>query len=216
MIQIKKGREPKEWETIRQTPGIDYDTADKTALRSALLSEQGAICGYCMRRIDYVPGTTTDTRIEHVKPRSLSISEGKPEETLSYGNMILCCNGDVDGDNDEHCDRSKAERAIHFSPFDTVAMETITYSWRDGIIKSTNQQIDADLNQVLNLNHKRLAANRYAVIKGLLAEMKKGNWKRAGVEAKLVEYGSKDASGHYKEYCGVVIWFLNKRLRQFA
>ena len=130
--------------------------------------------------------------------------------------MILCCNGDIDGDGNEHCDRKKGEKLICFSPLDAVAMGTIIYSWRDGIIKSSNPQIDADLNNVLNLNHKRLAANRNAVIKGLLNEMRKGNWKKADVESRLSEYSTKDASGRYKEYYGVIVWFLRRRLRQFA
>lgn len=215
MILIRKGCEPREWVTIRNTPGIDYDTADKKALRSALLKEQGAICGYCMRRINYDPEAETSTRIEHIKPRKLSIAEGKVWETFSYSNMILCCCGDYDGDGNEHCDRSKGDRVLCFTPLDPIAMCTISYSWRDGIIKSSNAQIDSDLNIVLNLNHKRLAANRYAVIKGLLKEMKKGNWKKADLESKLNEYSTKDALGHYREYCGVVVWFLQKRLRHY-
>lgn len=215
MLLIQKGREPKEWEAIRNTPGIDFDTADKTVLRTSLLLEQGAICGYCMKRIHYEPGKTTDTRIEHIKPRSVSIAEGKASETLSYSNMILCCNGNIDNDGNEHCDKSKGERRISFSPLDATGMSTIAYSWRNGVIKSTDPQIDQDINTVLNLNHKRLAANRYAVVKGLLTEMKKGNWKRADVESKLREYSTKNDVGQYKEYCGVVTWFLQRKLKKF-
>ena len=63
MIKITKGPEPVGWTTIKNTPGIDYDSADKTALRQALFKEQGGICGYCMRRINVVVGEVPDTRI---------------------------------------------------------------------------------------------------------------------------------------------------------
>lgn len=97
MIKITKGREPAEWTEEKNTPGITFETAHKDALRLALLEEQGGLCGYCMRRVTFEVGTLTDTRIEHLKPRTQSLAEGKPEETLAYDNMILCCNGDIDG-----------------------------------------------------------------------------------------------------------------------
>ena len=111
MIKITKGREPDEWTEERNTPGITYETAHKDALRLALLEEQGGLCGYCMRRVSFVAGTQTDTRIEHLKPRTLSLAEGKSEETLAYGNMILCCNGDIDGSKNLICTKTfQAER----------------------------------------------------------------------------------------------------------
>lgn len=216
MIKITKRREPEEWTEERNTPGITYETAHKDALRLALLEEQGGLCGYCMRRISFVAGTQTDTRIEHLKPRTLSLAEGKPEETLSYGNMILCCNGDIDGSKNLHCDAGKGEKEIHFKPFDAAAITTISFSSKDGSIRSSNDVYDSDLNKVLNLNHPRLAANRLAVIKGLVKEMGRKTWKKSDIIHKLTFYSSRTARGQLHEYCGVIIWYLNKKLRQFA
>lgn len=216
MIKITKGREPTEWTEERNTPGITYENARKDALRLALLKEQGGLCGYCMRRVHFVPGTVTDTHIEHLKPRTRSLAEGNPAETLAYSNMILCCNGDIDGSGKLHCDASKSENDIHFVPFDEAAIATITYSSRDGSIRSSNAVYDRDLNDVLNLNHPRLAANRAAVIKGLVTEMGRKTWKKTDVTRKLAYYSGKTAEGQLHEYCGVVIWYLNKKLRQFA
>ncbi len=213
MIKITKGKEPAEWTIIKNTPGIDYENADKTALRQALFEEQGGICGYCMRRIKYVAGEVTDTRIEHLKPRALSIEQGKPEETLSYANMILCCNGDIGNNNNAHCDRRKGEREISFTPFDDAFINTISYSSRDGRIRSSNRQYDEEFNTILNLNHPLLAANRHKVLEGLVSALGKGQWKRAEIEQKLKIYRSK-TNGEYREYCGVVIWYLTKKLRQ--
>lgn len=216
MIKITKGKEPVEWTEERNTPGITYETAHKDALRQALLEEQGGLCGYCMRRVSFVTGITTDTRIEHLKPRTISMAEGKIEETLAYSNMILCCNGDIDGSKNFHCDASKGEREIHFKPFDAAAIATISYSSKDGSIKSSNKSYDNDLNDVLNLNHPRLAANRLAVIKGLVKEMGRKTWKKKDIARKLKYYYTRTAEGQLHEYCGVVIWYLNKKLRQFS
>lgn len=216
MIKIDKGREPAEWTEQRNTPGITYETAHKDALRLALLEEQGGLCGYCMRRVNFVPGEVTDTRIEHIKPRTLSLAQGKPEETLAYSNMILCCNGDIDGSKYFHCDVSKDETEIHFKPFDAAAIATISYSSCDGSIKSSNAVYDKDINEVLILNHPRLKTNRHAVIKGLVTEMGKKTWSKSDIQHKLTYYGNRMSSGQLHEFCGVVIWYLKKKLRQFA
>lgn len=216
MIKITKGREPAEWTEEKKTPGVTYETARKDALRLSLLKEQGGLCGYCMRRVNYEPGEVIDTRIEHLKPRTLSLAEGMPEETLAYGNMILCCNGDIDGSGNLHCDARKGEHEIHFTPFDEAAIATISYSSNDGSIKSSNTVYDRDLNAVLNLNHPRLEKNRAAVIKGLVKEMGRKTWKRTDISRKLAYYSDKTADGQLHEYCGVIIWYLNKKLRQLA
>lgn len=211
MIKIDKGREPAEWTEQRNTPGITYETAHKDALRLALLEELGGLCGYCMCRVNFVPGKVTDTRIEHIKPRTLSLAQGKPEETLAYSNMILCCNGDIDGSKNFHCDVSKDETEIHFKPFDAAAIDTISYSSGDGSIKSSNAVYDKDINEVLNLNHPRLKTNRHAVIKGLVTEMGKKTWSKSDIQHKLTYYGNRMSSGQLHEFCGVVIWYLKKK-----
>ena len=216
MIKITKGQEPAEWTEERNTPGITYETARKDSLRLALFEEQGGLCGYCMSRVKVEAGKVTDTRIEHVKPRELSMLEGRPEETMSYGNMILCCNGDIDGDNNLHCDASKRDKSLHFKPFDEAAIATIYYSSKDGSVKSSNEIYDKDLNEVLNLNHPRLAANRLAVIKGLVKEMGRKTWKRTDITHKLTYYSTKAENGKLHAYCGVIIWYLGKKLRQFT
>ncbi len=213
MIKITKGKEPAEWTKIKNTPGIDYENADKTALRQALFEEQGGLCGYCMRRMKYVAGEVTDTRIEHLRPRALSLNQGRPEETLLYANMILCCNGDIDNDSNTHCDRRKGGQGISFTPFDDAFINTISYSSGDGRIKSSNRQYDEEFNTILNLNHPRLAANRHKVLKGLVSALGKGHWKKAEIKHKMDIYSSK-TNGEYQEYCGVVVWYLTKKLRQ--
>ena len=215
MIKITKGKEPTEWETERNTPGITFETAHKDALRQALCKEQGGLCGYCMRRVTVVEGKPTDTRIEHLKPQSQSLDQGSSKETLAYGNMILCCNGDIDGDKNLHCDASKGKKELHINPFDANAIATIFYSSKDGGIKSTNPIYNNDLNEVLNLNHPRLMANRRAVLRGLVTQMGRKIWRKADIDRKLAYYGARTSTGELHEYCGVALWYLSKKLRQF-
>lgn len=212
MIKIDKGIEPNQWMLIRRTPGMTYDAADKTDLRASLLNEQGFICGYCMRRID-----AAHSRIEHLKPQSLSMSQGKPEETLDYTNMIVCCDGDINSSNSEkqfHCDRHKKENSIHFTPFDQYVIDSISYSSKTGEIKSSDSKINDDINKVLNLNLGRLKENRRAILQGVLVMLgTKKDWKKSEIQSLLNHYINKDANGQKKAYCGIAIWFLSSRLR---
>lgn len=215
MIRIQKSKEPHVWTEIRKTPGISYDDAPKDVLRDSLLKEQGGICAYCMRRIKIIDGVLTSTRIEHIKPREKSLSEGNVFETLAYGNMVLCCDGDVGKNKDFHCDRSKQNKEISFSLFDEVAMNSISYKTMDGTIASSNSVYDKEINEVLNLNNAVLKLNRSSVIKALTKELGKRIWSKKDVLEKLERYRQKNKDGELHEYCGVVIWFLTKKLRQF-
>ncbi len=216
MIKITKGREPQEWIEVRNTPGMTFESAPKDALRQALLNEQGGLCAYCMRRVSFTPGMPTATRIEHLKPRKLSIEEGNYEETLAYSNMVLCCDGDVDGSGNFHCDRSKGDKSLSFRLFDQNVSDTVSYSSKDGSIKSSNLDYDKELNEILNLNHPRLEKNRLAVIKGLVHEMGRKKWKRKDITDKLHYYSNRMPDGNLYAYCGVIIWYLNKKLKQYT
>lgn len=216
MIKITKSKEPIAWKRIRTTPGVTYEDAPKDELRLSLFNEQGGLCAYCMRSINITPGVPTTTRIEHIKPRKLSIKEGRVEETLSYDNMILCCDGDIDGSGCFHCDRSKEDQTISFSPLDQAVIDTISYSSKVGTIKSSNPKYNKEFNEVLNLNHPRIEASRLAVIKGLIIEIGKKKWKKKDLIDKLQYYSGYAANGQLHEYCGVVIWYLKKKLRQLV
>ena len=145
------------------------------------------------------------------------MSQGKPEETLDYTNMIMCCDGDINKSNalkHFHCDRKKQETPIHFTPFDQHAIDTISYSSRTGEIRSSNPVYDTDINEVLNLNLELLKANRLAVLKGVIVMLgAKKQWKKSEIGALLQSYSTKNNDSKKKENCGIVIWFLSMRLK---
>lgn len=216
MIKIEKGAEPHEWLEYRVQPDATYEDADaeaKNALRNSLLLEQGYICGYCMRRID-----AAHSRIEHIKPQSSSLAEGHPEEALDYHNMILCCDGDINSAQEKkgfHCDRRKADIPIHFSPLESHVVETVSYSSKSGEIKSSDETYRNDFNDVLNLNHPRLKENRLATLNGVIDRLKKkSDWKKSELTDALNNYLCKNNEGKKKPYCGIVIWFLMKKIAQ--
>lgn len=210
MIRIVKSKEPPSWTKHRLTAGATYEATPD--LRESLLEDQGYICAYCMRRIPVADkGTAETTRIEHITPQSHLTKE----EALDYSNMVICCPGAIASVSKKecHCDRHKAELPISFTPFDQNFINTLSYT-TDGTIKSSNADYDKDINEVLNLNIALLKANRKAVRKQLITSLGKREWKKVDLEKILKAYSEKDSEGKKKEYCGVVIEFLTKKLRQ--
>jgi len=208
MIKIVKGAEPQEWIAKKRTPGFtDYEPIPE--LRAALLKDQGFICGYCMRRIPVVkndPGNIERSKIEHVQSR-----EHFQHLQLEYSNMIICCPGFIN--SNEHCDKLKKSSPISFSPFDVNVERSISYGSKDGKISSSNMDWNKDFNNVLALNNSLLKLNRKQALEGVRLRLQQKNWRKAELESILNEWKSKDADGKLKPYCGVIIWYINRKLK---
>ena len=212
MIKIEKTDEPHSWTLHRLTVGAGYEATSD--LRDSLLADQGYICAYCMRRIPVQDrGTSESTRIEHIKPQS-SLSR---EAALDYRNMVICCPGAMASTSEKecHCDRHKGEKAISFSPLDQNFINSLSYR-TDGSIVSSNIVYDREINDVLNLNVGILKANRRAVREALIKSLEKTGWKKGNIERILRSFMQKDKNGMKKEYCGVVISYLAKKLQRIA
>ena len=100
----------------------------------------------------------------------------------------------------------------------TPVANTITYSIKNGTISSTNKITtwNKEINDTLNLNNTLLAYNRLYVLTGIKEVLEKKKWRKAKIEEKLVEWLNPDANGKLKPYCGIVIWYLQKKLRQIV
>lgn len=216
MIKINKGKEPLEWTAKCNTPDFtQYESIP--ALRKALLEEQGFICAYCMRQIPIKDSSENETsKIEHIKSRS-----DYPDLQLDYNNMLICCPESIDGNN--HCDKSKGHQSISFSLFVPQLQQSIAYSSKDGTIKSSDPTIDDELNRLLKLNNRRLKANRLQVIEAIIATLDKKKWKKSECQQQLEKWKERDTKNINGEdvsvlrpYCGVVIHFLEKKLKQYT
>jgi uncharacterized protein (TIGR02646 family) len=206
MKRINKTSEPKERKQFRETPGVtEYESIDP--LRDSLLKEQGYICAYCMRRIPVKDKISAETsRIEHIKCRDLY-----PDLQFDYSNIVVCCPGCIDGN--EHRDRSKRNNEITFSPFDIRVEQSISYTTKDGLIKSTNESWNKEINEELNLNNQRLKQIRKEVINGLRAILEKKKWTKKTIKQQLASWQSFDNKNRLKPYCGVIVWYLQKKLK---
>lgn len=205
MRKINKNPEPKEWTSYRLTPGADYKAIPE--LRRALLEEQGYICAYCMRRIPVKDSNSNETsRIEHI------LCRGKhDDEKLHYTNMVVCCPGAIN--HHFHCDKSKDENDVTFDLFSDYFFTTLSYQSKDGKISSSNKEYNSQMNQLLNLNNPLLMENRHSTLKGVIGYLDKKGWSIANISRMIDRWDNKDVEGCYKEYCGIVVWFLKKKLK---
>lgn len=105
MIVIKKGREPSKLLEYRRQEFASYAgmPADiKQDVIRHLLSEQGYICAYCMKRIGTGYGKHRAT-IEHLIPQAISTEA----QRLNYHNMVAVCWGNRNADSNE--DKSRRQ-----------------------------------------------------------------------------------------------------------
>jgi uncharacterized protein (TIGR02646 family) len=211
MVTIEKGQAPKAWIEKRTTPGFTgFESTEE--LKTALLDEQGHICAYCMRRIPTSdPNMDAQSRVEHIKPRSKY-----PDLQLDYNNLVICCPGNIV--NQPHCDHSKGDELISFDLFSSQLEDSITYSKFDGTIQSGNETWDKELNDVLNLNHPMLKANRKQMLDGVITTLnikkdKSTGWPHKAMQTELNRWQNRDKTGKRLAFAGIVIAFLKKRLR---
>lgn len=206
MIKISKDKEPTSWTKFRMTPGASYQATPE--LYESLMKEQGYICAYCMRRIPCRDGNSReDHRIDHIRCQA---NHSKLDQ-LDYNNMVVYCSGAIN--EDFHCDKSKKDKNISFTPFDDNFIDSIRYSSSDGKISSTNERWNKEINTTLNLNNSLLKENRLKVLYATIDYLGKERWTKSKLKKMLDNWSRKDEKGKFKPYCGIVIWFLNIKLR---
>lgn len=210
MIQIHKdpNNEPASWTAYKRTPGAVY--APSNDLRNALQVEQGFICAFCMRRI---PLSKRDPReAEFSKIAHLLTRANHPDRKFDYENMVLCCPGNINGVS--HCDKSQGSTNITLLLFRPQLQASISFGSYTGEIKCSDADWNSQIQDILNLNNSLLKLNRLLTLNGIRQILESRRWTRARLAAKLEEWNNLDNQGKLKPYCGIVIWYLNKKLRQ--
>ncbi len=214
MISVTKSHEPPSLQHYRLQPGAVFDGQDftpvKQDIREQLVAEQGYLCAYCMSRIE---ADDRQMKVEHWHSR-----KKYPEEQLSYANLLGCCCGNEGlPDSHAHCDTKKRKVDLLFSPAEPGHHQRLKIHYEfNGTIKSDNPEFDRQLGGVLNLNHSRLMDNRKSVWSSVTKTLSRitGKATRVQIEELLLKWCRKDGEGKLKEYTGVAIYYLNKKLQR--
>ena len=225
MIHIDKGPEPRELVEHRaSSPSASYaDFRALDALRAALVKEQGHLCAYCMQRITAAASGPSGMKIEHWYPQNPPPHDMQkpgprptPRGPLEFGNMLgVCTGGEHRPRAEQHCDTRKGNRLLSLDPLDHP--ERFLRYAADGSILATVPAMQAELDDVLNLNVDRLKHNRKQAWEGTYAALKRGGERSFRAAALLKEIDRQrrlDAHGQRRAYCGHVVFFLEKKLRR--
>lgn len=216
MRTITKGREPRSLEAYRQSDGAtfaDLPTGTKDEIRAQLVDEQRGLCCYCQSRIR---AEWDRMKIEHWQ----SQSESKyPQRQLDYANMLGAClggqrHGEVSPRDNHHCDTAKGDTDLCFSVCDAAhPIERQIKFLGDGLIDSDDNATREALNDVLNLNWSRLAANRKAVLTAFQQRLQDGRFVDPARE--LPKWDGREP-GDLPEFAQVVVYWLRKRQARVA
>jgi len=220
--QIKKGVEPKSLTEYRSSithsdlekSNIYEDFQYKTKqgcsenesynLRKQLLEEQGYICCYCMSRID-----CNNSKIEHFKPQTKYRAF-----QIDYQNLFIACNGgEGKKGKEQYCDSFKGEDELTSINLLGAMEQYIKYS-KLGEISSSNSTIGKELNTILNLNNSMLKRNRKQSYQRLIQNLNKRGWTNQTIKQDISKYEEIDAKGKYYEFSQMIVYFLNKKLKQ--
>jgi uncharacterized protein (TIGR02646 family) len=219
MIAIQKSGEPESLTQHRRQENAKYTnlpTQAQSELREKLLIEQGYLCCYCMSRI-----SEGASRIEHFLCKKYH-----PEQQLEYANMLAACNGNTGKPYaEQHCDVRKGKKSLSRNPADPQhPVNRDIHYLRNGIITSDddifNKEISDDpegkRKSVLNLNYPRLVHNRRSAFNGLLKSLDKLPGGATPIKLKQIRdrWSTTTADDRLPEYCGVALYYLDKRLRR--
>lgn len=214
-IQKHIKNEPVSLKETRSTPGATFDDCKKSAIRTALLSEQGAICAYCMRRIDdSITKGKPNTRIEHFEAQSQEVNL-----RMNYMNMLGVCDGNEGNPRQlQTCDKRRGNQILSLDPRTKTCEQLIAYL-DDGTIYSNNEDKEKELNEVLGLNNENLIRERNSVIKIARGRMQRYNkkkkrnpsWTKSEL-TKEIKYWKTKKENKYAEYCRIAIFYLEKKL----
>ncbi len=240
MIFIKKSPAPAELETLKkeaEEKGLsDKDGYNnlknplKKQVRDALMCEQGHLCAYCMRRIPderilKEDKDLSDIYIEHWQARSSENNTGE-NKGLDYRNMLAVCSGNekapkAPGKRKRRyltCDKKRKNAALKVNPLDASMLETIYYT-ENGKIRSTDDDIDNDIDVKLDLNWETeavtLPQNRKAVLDEIQAQLfsQDGDLLQNCIEQLHIWESETNPK---TPYIGIAIWWLKEQIGRLS
>lgn len=225
MVEIKKQSPPPGLVALQQKAirkGLSAAAAYKTlhnplksCVGKSLMSEQGYLCAYCMRKIPDTRSVppTPEVIIEHWIARH-DVTGAATGQGLEYNNLFAVCSGNrAESGNrtkdDLTCDAARGNDAITVNPIQPATLASIFYH-SDGRIDAYDSVIRDDIIHKLNLNC--VSANLIAARKAALDALK----------LKVVRIDSKDrldfckaqlslyqhSTGAKVPYVGILIWWL--------
>lgn len=218
MKAITKGNEPLSLTQHRANQPAFYENLPKDDTRVSLLTEQGHICCYCMRRIPE-SGKTPGSKIEH-----FLCQDYHSHEELNYGNMLLACLGNEGSPKHlQTCDTKKRNLTLTHSPSNPARnIEDLIIYKSNGEIHSSDENLMAELESVLNLNVNQLKENRRAIyetvrdrIRNKVKQHKTNALQKRYLESEKRKWLNLN-NGKFSEFCMVGVYVIDQKLKRIG
>lgn len=226
MKQIVKLAEPHSLTQHRAKTHSSYSNLPieaKDELRDNLLTEQGHICCYCMKRIpeknNIEERVSYDMKIEHYQ-----CQDDFQNLQLTYYNLLGACMGNEGKPKKlQTCDTKKGNLPLTINPVSSSPNCEILFKYAaDGEISSiaNDVEINRQINDVLNLNMQTLKDNRKQIY--LEVQRKVEAESRQHITKSLkIKYFTQERNKwlnkidrKHKEFCMVAVYYLTKKIKQ--
>ncbi len=212
MRNITKGEPPASLVEHRAQEHASYGNyVEKDTLRVCLVREQRGICCYCMGPI---APTEEAMKIEHWRPQR---DPNYSHLQLVYSNLLgACLGGDGKQDAERHCDTAKGMLSLSRSPADPAHnVQALVHYDATGKITSPNVAFDDELNSVLNLNAAGLKNSRLGQLRAFQQTLaKRGTLTKQQLIKIYDKWAGISQTGDLQPYCGVIVYWAQKRLAQ--
>lgn len=220
MKQIVKNAEPNSLLQHRASQFSNFDNiplSTKEELRQSLLTEQGHICCYCMKRIP--EHTSPNMKVEHYK-----CQDNFSALQLTYTNLFGACTG-YEGQPKikQTCDTKKGNTDLTINPTSTLPnCETLFKYNAEGEISSIidNAEINRQLNEVLNLNMQTLKDGRSEIYLEIQDRVRLESKKTKKDKSSFVKFLEQERAkwldrtdNKYRPYCSVAVYYLTKKIK---
>lgn len=217
MIKIVKNNQPNTLVAHKKSGG-NYDnisTETKKELRESLISEQGYVCCYCLKRIPENKADLHHTKIEHFK-----CQHNYSQLDLEYYNLHLACKGNQgQSEKFQTCDTAKANKDIlSFSLIDNSLNGNIHYA-KDGTVFSEQKKIETEINEILQLNNDQdVKKARERIRRGISESIKilqrKGKLTKNVLERELQNWKDRNDNKH-RPFFPVAVQYLENKIQKF-
>lgn len=220
MKQIVKNAEPNSLLQHRASQFASFDNIPlltKEELRQSLLSEQGHICCYCMKRIP--EHTSPYMKVEHYKSQ-----DNFGALQLTYTNLFGACTGNEGQPKiKKTCDTKKGNAELTISPTSNLPIcETLFKYNAEGEISSItdNEDINRQLNKVLNLNMQTLKDGRSEIYLEVQERVRLESKRTKKDKASFVKFLEQErvkwlerTDNKHRPYCSVAVYYLTKKIK---
>lgn len=218
MKAITKRNEPLSLTQHRAIQHACYENLPKDDTRASLLTEQGHICCYCMRRIpesEKIPGS----KIEH-----FLCQDNHSYAQLNYNNMLLACLGNEGSSKRlQTCDSKKGNLNLTFSPSNQYRnIEDLIKYKANGEIYSSDDTLNNELEIILNLNVNQLKENRRIIYEEVQNRIRLEGKKQGStaLNKRFLESEKRKwlnlNNGKLSEFCMVGVYVINQKLKKIG